>query len=93
MLLFQYGVHDWGELQGLLAGAEECWILEGGGEDRLAESSCRPCALLVGAEGGWTDAELEGLEALGCRRTGLGPITLRVETAAILAASRALLAV
>ena len=87
------GVHDPTELHELLAGAERRWILQPGSEDRLGESSRRPCALLVGPEGGWTDSELERLEALGCRRTGLGPTTLRVETAAILGASRALLAV
>lgn len=40
--------------------------------------------VLVGPEGGWTDEEL----AAGLRRVALGPTILRVETAAVVAATR-----
>lgn len=47
-------------------------------------------AVLIGPEGGWTDAERAELAARGARRHGLGTLVLRAETAplAILAALR-----
>ncbi|MFO0951392.1 MAG: RsmE family RNA methyltransferase [Isosphaeraceae bacterium] len=39
--------------------------------------------LLVGPEGGFTDAEVEAAERAGFERVGLGPTILRVETAAV----------
>jgi 16S rRNA (uracil1498-N3)-methyltransferase len=44
-------------------------------------------ALLVGPEGGWTDAEREGFTAAGWTRVTMGPTILRAETAAIAAIS------
>lgn len=44
-----------------------------------------PLLVLVGPEGGWSEAELELLERGGARLFGLGPRTLRTETAAIAA--------
>jgi 16S rRNA (uracil1498-N3)-methyltransferase len=41
--------------------------------------------LLVGAEGGFTQAEVEAARAVGFRSVGLGPRVLRSETAAIVA--------
>jgi len=41
--------------------------------------------LVVGPEGGLSDAELEGLDALGYARVTLGPHVLRAETAAVAA--------
>ena len=64
---------------------------------RAAESSegwlaRRPSGLvLIGPEGGWSDEEARQLEGLGFRPVSLGPRILRVETAAIVAASRMLL--
>ena len=40
-------------------------------------------ALVVGPEGGLTEAELAACEAAGAVRGALGPRTLRAETAAI----------
>ena len=43
--------------------------------------------LLIGPEGGWSEAELDQLEAAGCERWTIGPHVLRIETAAVAAAS------
>jgi 16S rRNA (uracil1498-N3)-methyltransferase len=42
-------------------------------------------AILVGPEGGLTDREIEHAAGLGFRGVGLGPLTLRTETAAVAA--------
>lgn len=44
-------------------------------------------ALLVGPEGGWTDAEREQFSGVGWIRVSMGPLILRAETAAIAAVS------
>jgi 16S rRNA (uracil1498-N3)-methyltransferase len=83
------GVHPWDELAILLAGIDDRWILdsrsvaEPGVEVRESESA----ALLIGPEGGWTDGELKAFSELGCHGISLGERTLRVETAAIVAAA------
>ena len=41
--------------------------------------------LLVGPEGGWSDAEMAAFDAAGCRRVRLGPRVLRTETAGLAA--------
>ena len=40
-------------------------------------------SLVVGPEGGWTDAEAEAFDAAGYSRARLGPLVLRFETAAL----------
>jgi len=47
----------------------------------------KPCPIvaLVGPEGGWSDDELDILNAFGCQAISLGPRVLRTETAAIAA--------
>jgi 16S rRNA (uracil1498-N3)-methyltransferase len=42
-------------------------------------------ALLVGPEGGWTEAERAQAAAAGWQAASLGPLVLRAETAAIAA--------
>jgi 16S rRNA (uracil1498-N3)-methyltransferase len=71
------------------------WLLDPAAPD-LERSPPPPAAhptesLLVGPEGGWAPAELEALEAAGWHRTALGPRILRVETAALAAATLLLL--
>lgn len=41
--------------------------------------------VLVGPEGGWSEAELRAFDAAGCRRVRLGPRVLRTETAGLAA--------
>jgi 16S rRNA (uracil1498-N3)-methyltransferase len=55
----------------------------GGG--RLEGPGAASVAAVVGPEGGLTDGEVQGCEAVGAVRAGLGPRTLRAETAAIVA--------
>jgi 16S rRNA (uracil1498-N3)-methyltransferase len=45
----------------------------------------RPIHLLVGPEGGWSDAELAAALHAGCQPIGLGPRILRTETAGLAA--------
>lgn len=90
------GVHRWEELGGLLGPAAERWFLDtgepGGGEGAAAGSFFgNRAALLVGPEGGWSGEERAHLLELGCRPVGLGPRTLRVETAALVGAALLLL--
>jgi 16S rRNA (uracil1498-N3)-methyltransferase len=49
-------------------------------------------AALVGPEGGWTAPERAALTDLACLPAGLGPRTLRTETAALAAAALLLVA-
>lgn len=84
------GTHPAHEWKALLAGAECIWTLDPGGEERLGPGAWSSAALVVGPEGGFSAAETERLAALGGRRAGLGPTTLRVETAAVIAVFQAL---
>ena len=54
--------------------------------DVLPENAPDTLALVVGPEGGITDAEVSSLTALGARAAGLGPRILRTETAGLVAA-------
>ncbi len=86
------GVHAWTELSELLAGAERCWWLDPRGSQRLADDpDAASAVVLVGPEGGWSDAERADLTALRATPVQLGPRVLRIETAALAAAARLLL--
>jgi 16S rRNA (uracil1498-N3)-methyltransferase len=50
-----------------------------------AQAAGESVALLVGPEGGWTEAERAQAGAAGWQPAGLGPLVLRAETAAIAA--------
>ena len=89
------GVHPWAEVPALLAELPDRWFLHtrpaaGAGSWRREGAAG---AVLIGPEGGWTDAEAEALRALGARPVWLGDRVLRVETAAVVAAAAALLVV
>lgn len=89
------GVHEWAEVPGLLGDLPDRWVLhtaDASGEGPgfpPPESSAG--AVLIGPEGGWTDAEADELLALRCRPVHLGDRVLRVETAAAVAAAAVLL--
>jgi 16S rRNA (uracil1498-N3)-methyltransferase len=79
------------ELRDVLGGSD-CRLLlaESGAETslaRLAGRLPRPSAVtvIVGPEGGFAAEEIEAARAAGCLTVGLGPRTLRSETAAITA--------
>lgn len=61
------------------------FVLDGTGAPLagLLDDSGRRVTLLVGPEGGLSDAEVESIERAGFRRAGLGPSILRFETAAL----------
>lgn len=84
------GVHPWQDLESLLAGSGDRRRLERGGEAWRQGAGAGRLALVIGPEGGWSDAEASALDDLGCRATALGPTVLRVETAAVVAAALAL---
>ena len=60
------------------------------GESRFAAADGSEAVLLVGPEGGWTEAERSDLAAAGALPFSLGPRVLRVETAAVVGAALAL---
>ena len=64
-----------------------CYVLAPGGAASFAEEPAPQQAVhvLVGPEGGWSDAELAAFDAAGCRRVRLGPRVLRTETAGLAA--------
>ncbi len=81
------GVHPWAELESLLAPLPARWLLDTGAAAPPPRLAPGATAVLVGPEGGWTGAERRRLAALDCRPAGLGERTLRVETAALAAAT------
>lgn len=97
------GTHAWGEVPELLAALDgdgaatpaERWILDLADDATPAAALAAPpsaaapppAALLVGPEGGWTDAERADLARWRCRPVLLGPTVLRVETAALVGAA------
>ena len=87
------GTRGWDELEELLAGVDRVWLLSPGQGGRVGTGVWSSCVIVVGPEGGWTAAEIDRLTALGARVASVGPTTLRVETAAVIGASQALLAV
>jgi 16S rRNA (uracil1498-N3)-methyltransferase len=86
------GPHALDEVGPLLPAAALRYVLDPAAPTALAASGDQPAAVLIGPEGGWETAEIDLLRALGGRPVHLGERTLRVETAAVAAASRLLLA-
>lgn len=55
-------------------------------------STCAEIHLLIGPEGGWSDAERAAARAAGAVLASFGPHVMRVETAAVVAAASVLAA-
>lgn len=67
-------------------------VLDAGGEpiaDALRSVHATTITIALGPEGGLDETELASLEAAGFRRVSLGPMTLRFETAGIVALAHA----
>jgi 16S rRNA (uracil1498-N3)-methyltransferase len=62
-------------------------LLHSGGEPMGAVRRGQGFLAVVGPEGGLTAGEVDACVGAGCRLVGLGPRTLRAETAAIAAAA------
>jgi RsmE family RNA methyltransferase len=71
-----------------LPGLPPAWVAERGGRD--VTRSVEPRTLVVGPEGGFSPRERELLAAAGHPFVGLGPRTLRVETAVVALLARAM---
>lgn len=54
---------------------------------QAAEGIPKKLALIIGPEGGFSDAEVSAFEAAGCRTASLGPRILRTETAGMVGAA------
>jgi 16S rRNA (uracil1498-N3)-methyltransferase len=67
--------------------AGERWVLVPQGGERLSRlpPPTGPIALMVGPEGGWSEAELAAARQAGCRAVAIGPRVLRTETAGVAA--------
>ena len=63
------------------------YVLAPGGATSFAEEPAPQATVhvLVGPEGGWSEAEMAAFDAAGCRRVRLGPRVLRTETAGLAA--------
>lgn len=88
----EIGSVSWDEGLAQLERFERRWLLSPDGPPLPASEleSEDPLAVLVGAEGGWASEELDILSGLPCLRVGFGRSVLRVETAALVGATRAL---
>lgn len=69
-------------LEALAGSSATKLCLQPGASLPLAERLMEPCVLLIGPEGGWSDAELASAASAGFEQVALGPLTLRTELAA-----------
>ena len=71
------------------ASKETCILFNCGAKPfNLESETLSACTIFIGPEGGFSPSELQAAEAYGCRFYSLGKRILRVETAALAAASR-----
>jgi 16S rRNA (uracil1498-N3)-methyltransferase len=85
------GVHEWKELAALTAGIEHRLVLDTAAGNvegqRPSSETAATIAVLVGPEGGFSDAERQELVEAGWSPVGLGSRILRTETAAVVGAA------
>ncbi len=88
------GVEPWETvIADLLSAVEprDRYVLDLDGRRQSWRAQCNSGTVLIGPEGGWSRSERQELEDLECQSQSLGDRTLRVETAAIVAAAELLL--
>lgn len=90
------GPHAWSEIPDLLASGGASYVLDPAGTPWRARRPSEATGeidviLLIGPEGGWSPRELSQLAELNTSLLSLGQRVLRVETAALIAASHCLL--
>lgn len=83
--------HGWDEVPELVASLDLTFVLAPGGNAKLEVDDAGRVGVLVGPEGGFSDDEVAELREHGASAVDLGERILRVETAALAAASRLLL--
>ncbi len=86
------GPHSLDELSRWTATCTDRFLLDPRAAEALSKGGSSAAAVLIGPEGGWSDGEVDELAALGATAVSLGERVLRVETAAVAAASLLLLA-
>ena len=74
----------------VLAESAELRVIAMPGDHQVPVPSAdlRSAIVLIGPEGGWTDAEVDQVREAGWRPWSLGPHIMRIETAAVVAAAR-----
>jgi 16S rRNA (uracil1498-N3)-methyltransferase len=79
-------IHAPAALDDVLAAPGAKWIAHPDGEsaNKLAQALREPLTILIGPEGGFTEAELALAASRGATRVALGANILRVETAAVM---------
>lgn len=78
-----------------LGDCENAIVFDSSGEslepEKVSEASIyqlKPLSLFIGPEGGWSEKELEMFKNKGVQVYSLGPLTLRAETATVVALSK-----
>ncbi len=66
-----------------LQNVADVYVCEQASEDFIATDTDKPIAVLVGPEGGWSDAELALFEQKQIKHYALHDFTLRAETACL----------
>lgn len=81
---------SWREYVAQISAGEKHWIAHPGGTPiggLLSKLESKPITIAIGPEGGFSDEEVAAVVAAGASHVALGELILRVETAALVAAT------